>query len=99
MTKEDADSLFEKNSVQELQIILQNLKYRKVTRLDAEKKKYELRNHVGESYRDVIEAADAIGMMKTSAIGLIERFEKAKGLCLVQQHDKKKESTEQSIFN
>jgi hypothetical protein len=35
----------------------------------------------------VIDAADAIGKMKTAAIGLVDRFRMATEVCSIQKHD------------
>ncbi|GFO40997.1 conserved oligomeric Golgi complex subunit 1-like [Plakobranchus ocellatus] len=57
----NATILFEKHTVEKIRHL------EKETRLDIEKKKEDLRVMVGERYRDLIEAADTITDMKTSA--------------------------------
>ncbi|CAF4233040.1 unnamed protein product [Rotaria sp. Silwood2] len=65
--KLDIDSIFVKYTINEIRDIEEKIK------LDMERKKEELRSMVGERYRDLIEAADAIFEMKTCAKG-VEQF-------------------------
>ncbi|CAF1685127.1 unnamed protein product, partial [Adineta ricciae] len=65
--KLDIDSIFVKYTINEIRDIEQKIKD------DMERKKEELRSMVGERYRDLIEAADAIFEMKTCAKG-VEQF-------------------------
>ncbi|KAG1687279.1 Conserved oligomeric Golgi complex subunit 1 [Nymphon striatum] len=55
------DALFENYTIEEIQEI------EKKTKMEIEKKKEELRQMVGERYRDLIEAADTIQAMRNSA--------------------------------
>lgn len=55
------DMLFEQYGVKQIQEIEQNI------RADIEKKKEDLRQMVGERYRDLIEAADTIAKMKETS--------------------------------
>ncbi|UJR37999.1 hypothetical protein I4U23_030681 [Adineta vaga] len=64
--KLDIDSIFVKYTINEIRDIEQKIKD------DMERKKEELRSMVGERYRDLIEAADAIFEMKTCAKGVEE---------------------------
>lgn len=57
---EDISALFEKHTVKEIQEI------EKKTRLLIEKRKEDLRQMVGERYRDLLDAADAIAEMKNT---------------------------------
>ncbi|CAF4503216.1 unnamed protein product [Rotaria socialis] len=65
--KLDIDSIFVKYTINEIRDIDEKIK------ADMERKKEELRSMVGERYRDLIEAADAIFEMKTCAKG-VEQF-------------------------
>ncbi|CAF3438844.1 unnamed protein product [Rotaria sp. Silwood1] len=65
--KLDIDSIFVKYTINEIRDIEEKIK------VDMERKKEELRSMVGERYRDLIEAADAIFEMKTCAKG-VEQF-------------------------
>ncbi|CAF0910472.1 unnamed protein product [Rotaria sordida] len=65
--KLDIDSIFIKYTINEIRDIEEKIK------VDMERKKEELRSMVGERYRDLIEAADAIFEMKTCAKG-VEQF-------------------------
>ncbi|CAF4414446.1 unnamed protein product, partial [Adineta steineri] len=65
--KLDIDSIFVKYTINEIRDIEQEIKD------DMDRKKEELRSMVGERYRDLIEAADAIFEMKTCAKG-VEQF-------------------------
>ncbi|CAM1299135.1 COG1 (predicted), partial [Pycnogonum litorale] len=56
------EALFENYTIEEIQEI------EKKTKMEIEKKKEELRLMVGERYRDLIEAADTIQAMKSSAV-------------------------------
>lgn len=58
---EDVTTLFERNPIQEILSIEQS------TRTEIEKKKENLRQMVGERYRDIIDAADTIRDMKSNA--------------------------------
>ncbi|TPX59377.1 hypothetical protein PhCBS80983_g02491 [Powellomyces hirtus] len=57
----DPDAVFEKHSVAEVRTMLAR------TSVDIERKKQDLRVMVGERYRDLIDAADAIKTMSTAA--------------------------------
>lgn len=58
---EDVTTLFEGKTIQEILAIEQS------TRTEIEKKKENLRQMVGERYRDIIDAADTIRDMKSNA--------------------------------
>jgi hypothetical protein len=53
-----------------------------MTRAEAEKKKYDLRNMVGASYKEVIDAADAISKMKEMSLTLQTAIKEADELFL-----------------
>lgn len=57
----DADTLFENHSIEEVKGIERKLRH------DIEWKKEEMRDLVGERYRDLISAADTIKEMKKCA--------------------------------
>ncbi|XP_059174642.1 conserved oligomeric Golgi complex subunit 1-like [Physella acuta] len=71
----DSNALFEKHTIEEIR----NLE--KKTRSDIEKKKEDLRVMVGERYRDLIDAADTITDMKTSAQNVMKSIAKMEHLC------------------
>ncbi|KAJ3320948.1 Golgi transport complex subunit 1 [Boothiomyces sp. JEL0866] len=73
--KVDAEILFQKHNVDELRTILLKIKG------DADRKKQDLRTMVGNSYRDVIDAADAVGQMKKSTEELISSFKMIQDIC------------------
>ncbi|KAJ3275925.1 Golgi transport complex subunit 1 [Terramyces sp. JEL0728] len=73
--KVDAEILFQKHNVDELHTILLKIKG------DADRKKQDLRTMVGDSYRDVIDAADAVGQMKKSTEELIGTFKSIQDIC------------------
>ncbi|KAJ3000750.1 Golgi transport complex subunit 1 [Globomyces sp. JEL0801] len=75
MQKVDADNLFKKHSLHELKDMLVKIK------ADADRKKHDLRSMVGDSYRDVIDAADAIGNMKSSTELLLTTLKETDELC------------------
>ncbi|KAI0208088.1 Conserved oligomeric Golgi complex subunit 1 [Lamellibrachia satsuma] len=62
----DTGALFEKYTIEEIRDI------EKRTRQEIERKKEELRQMVGERYRDLIEAADTITEMKNSAKNVVK---------------------------
>ncbi|KAM9296046.1 conserved oligomeric Golgi complex subunit 1 [Gastrophryne carolinensis] len=71
----DPDALFEAHSAEEIRSL-----ERKV-RADIEQKKEELRQMVGERYRDLIEAADTIGEMRRSAEQVLGAVRDMEGHC------------------
>jgi len=75
MSDMDTGALFEKYTVDEIRDI------EKKTRQDIEKKKEDLRQMVGERYRDLIEAADTITEMKKSTEKVTESILKIQSLC------------------
>ncbi|KAM4692092.1 conserved oligomeric Golgi complex subunit 1 isoform 2-T2 [Rhinophrynus dorsalis] len=69
----DSGALFEAHTAEEIRVL-----ERKV-RAEIEQKKEELRQMVGERYRDLIEAADTIGEMRRSAsmvVGAVQNMER-----------------------
>ncbi|KAH9821127.1 hypothetical protein DFH28DRAFT_923561 [Melampsora americana] len=72
---EDPDELFQAFTIREIRLIAQR------ARLDADKKQEDLRQMVGERYRDLLGAADAIVRMKTSSSGLCEMLCDSMELC------------------
>ncbi|KAG0149002.1 hypothetical protein CROQUDRAFT_654077 [Cronartium quercuum f. sp. fusiforme G11] len=60
------DELFQAFTVREVRLLAHR------SRLDAAKKQEDLRQMVGERYRDLLGAADSIVRMKTSSMGLLE---------------------------
>ncbi|KAI8925555.1 hypothetical protein BC831DRAFT_512430 [Entophlyctis helioformis] len=86
MSENDADALFRRHGVADLKAILHKIK------ADADRKKHDLRIMVGERYRDVIGAADAIQLMREAAEQMRSLFDQTSGLCDVaglkqQVHD------------
>ncbi|KAK3872646.1 hypothetical protein Pcinc_022288 [Petrolisthes cinctipes] len=73
--EDEVTLLFEQNSVTQVQDILNK------TRNDIERKKEDLRVMVGERYRDLIEAADTIAEMQSSAEAVCENIQTMEGLC------------------
>ncbi|KAG0242683.1 Golgi transport complex subunit 1 [Mortierella sp. GBA43] len=71
----DADELFKKLSVPELNV------YERRTRQDIENKKQELRMMVGERYRDLIGAADCIVRMKETAFSVQDNIARMRSSC------------------
>ncbi|XP_064649759.1 conserved oligomeric Golgi complex subunit 1-like [Lineus longissimus] len=71
----DSNILFEKFTVDEIRSIENK------TRQDIERKKEDLRQMVGERYRDLIEAADTISDMKTSAENVMQSISRMQGHC------------------
>lgn len=76
----DVDKLFETHTVEEVKLELQKI------RNTIEKKKEDLRVMVGERYRDLIEAADTIQLMETSAAGVCKEVAAVQQLCSSLQH-------------
>lgn len=72
---EDPDELFQAFTIREIRLIAQR------ARSDADKKQEDLRQMVGERYRDLLGAADAIVRMKTSSSGLCEMLGDSLELC------------------
>ncbi|XP_007482766.2 conserved oligomeric Golgi complex subunit 1 isoform X2 [Monodelphis domestica] len=62
----DAEALFEAHGAEEIRGLERQV------RAEIEHKKEELRQMVGERYRDLIEAADTIGQMRCCAEGLLD---------------------------
>ena len=58
MFNTDLDSLFTTHTIDEIEKLSQGLKH------DIDQKREELRTMVGESYRDLMDAADTIAQMK-----------------------------------
>ncbi|KAH6586089.1 hypothetical protein BASA50_000794 [Batrachochytrium salamandrivorans] len=84
MAEEDADGLFRRHSVGELKLMLGKIKQVHdlgALLMDAERKKHELRIMVGERYRDVIGAADAILLMREASKKMGDLFEATDSLC------------------
>ena len=71
---DDPDNLFTGRSIEEIGAIEQKI------RGDIERKREELRQMVGERYRDLIEAADTITNMKKHSLKMIENIERLKSL-------------------
>lgn len=71
----DANALFERHTIQEIRDL------EKKTRSNIEKKKEDLRVMVGERYRDLIDAADTISDMKTSAENVMKSIAQMEILC------------------
>ncbi|XP_040294676.1 conserved oligomeric Golgi complex subunit 1 isoform X1 [Bufo bufo] len=71
----DPSALFEAHSAEEIRVL-----ERKV-RAEIEQKKEELRQMVGERYRDLIEAADTIGEMRKSAGLVVEAVRDMERYC------------------
>ncbi|CAG5116585.1 unnamed protein product, partial [Candidula unifasciata] len=78
----DANALFENHTIEEIRSL------EKKIRSDIEKKKEDLRVMVGERYRDLIDAADTITDMKTSAENVMKSISRMEDLCssLRQKH-------------
>lgn len=74
------DILFENHSIKEIQEIEKKL------RNDIERKKEELRQMVGERYRDLMEAADTITEMKGIAESVTECIHSLEDRCTQLQH-------------
>ncbi|XP_066999265.2 conserved oligomeric Golgi complex subunit 1 isoform X2 [Anabrus simplex] len=76
------DKLFEEHTISEIQEINRKLQ------AEIERKREELRTMVGERYRDLIEAADTISDMKTTAEDVISHIDKMSDKChkLQQRH-------------
>ncbi|KAF9432191.1 Golgi transport complex subunit 1 [Entomortierella beljakovae] len=74
-TSVDADELFMKYSVPELNV------YERKTRKEIEDKKQELRIMVGERYRDLIGAADCIVRMKETAFSVQDNIGQMRDSC------------------
>ncbi|KAJ8028956.1 Conserved oligomeric Golgi complex subunit 1 [Holothuria leucospilota] len=72
----DADDLFVKYTVEEIRKIEKN------TRSDIEKKKEDLRQMVGERYRDLIEAADTITEMKNCSVKILTSVQDLQKHCV-----------------
>ncbi|CAL1527327.1 unnamed protein product [Lymnaea stagnalis] len=91
----DSNALFEKHTVDEIR----NLE--KKTRSDIEKKKEDLRVMVGERYRDLIDAADTITEMKSSAENVMKSISRMEDLCssMRQKHMVRGASFHMSIKN
>ncbi|KAK7116850.1 conserved oligomeric Golgi complex subunit 1-like isoform X2 [Littorina saxatilis] len=81
----DTNQLFEKHTIEEIR------DREKKIRAEIEKKKEDLRVMVGERYRDLIEAADTITAMKTSAENVMKSISHMEELCqtLQQKHSVK----------
>ncbi|ELU03987.1 hypothetical protein CAPTEDRAFT_219346 [Capitella teleta] len=71
----ESSVLFEKYTIHEIRDI------EKKTRQDIERKKEDLRQMVGERYRDLIEAADTIKEMKNSAENVNDSVVKMQDMC------------------
>lgn len=76
------DALFEENTIKEIQEIEKKL------RNDIERKKEELRQMVGERYRDLMEAADTITEMRDIAESVTSHIKAMEEHCTaLQQHN------------
>ncbi|KAG8446464.1 hypothetical protein GDO86_014065 [Hymenochirus boettgeri] len=71
----DPGALFEAHSAEEIRLLERNV------RAEIEQKKEELRQMVGERYRDLIEAADTIGEMRRSAGLVVGAVRSMEGYC------------------
>ncbi|KAH8243236.1 hypothetical protein KR032_005732 [Drosophila birchii] len=71
----NVDTLFEQHGVSEIDAV-----HKKIQTL-VENKREELRTHVGERYRDLLQAADTIAAMQTSAGTLIEQVHHVQANC------------------
>ncbi|KAJ3156265.1 Golgi transport complex subunit 1 [Geranomyces michiganensis] len=78
LVNEDPDAVFEKYPVVEVRALLAR------TTVDIERKKQDLRVMVGERYRDLIDAADAIKTMSVAASEVDATFEAMRGGCDAQ---------------
>ncbi|GLH04216.1 Conserved oligomeric Golgi complex subunit 1 [Gryllus bimaculatus] len=76
------DKLFEQHTISEIQDINKKLQ------AEIERKREELRTMVGERYRDMIEAADTIRDMQTTAESVITHIDRMREKCceLQQKH-------------
>lgn len=75
LTIEDPDELFQAFTVREVRLLAHR------ARLDAAKKQEDLRQMVGERYRDLLGAADSIVRMKVSSLGLLDMLCASMDLC------------------
>ncbi|XP_046399880.1 conserved oligomeric Golgi complex subunit 1 [Ischnura elegans] len=73
------DKLFEESSISEIKTLQVKLK------IEVEKKREELRTMVGERYRDLIEAADTISVMKSNSEKVIQHVDGMSAKCLELQ--------------
>lgn len=71
----DANALFETHGAEEIRGLERQV------RAEIEHKKEELRQMVGERYRDLIEAADTIGQMRRCAEGLVDAVQATDQYC------------------
>lgn len=71
----NVDTLFEQHSVSEIDAV-----HKKIQSV-VENKREELRTHVGERYRDLLQAADTIAAMQTSAGTLMEQVRHVQANC------------------
>ncbi|KAL1779029.1 conserved oligomeric Golgi complex subunit 1 isoform X2 [Sigmodon hispidus] len=71
----DPNALFETHGAEEIRGLERQV------RAEIEHKKEELRQMVGERYRDLIEAADTIGQMRRCAEGLVEAVQATDQYC------------------
>ncbi|KAH8418117.1 hypothetical protein KR009_009899 [Drosophila setifemur] len=71
----NVDTLFEQHSVSEIDAVQKRIQSL------VENKREELRTHVGERYRDLLQAADTIAAMQTSAGTLIEQVQRVQANC------------------
>ncbi|KAH8306088.1 hypothetical protein KR018_001231 [Drosophila ironensis] len=71
----NVDSLFEQHSVSEVDAVQKRIQSL------VESKREELRTHVGQRYRDLLQAADTIAAMQTSAGTLIEQVQRVQATC------------------
>ncbi|CAH2291435.1 conserved oligomeric Golgi complex subunit 1 [Pelobates cultripes] len=75
MAAVEAGSLFQARSAEEIRVL------ERAVRADIEQKKEELRQMVGERYRDLIEAADTIGDMRRSSGRVLEAVRNMERSC------------------
>lgn len=71
----DPAALFETHGAEEIRGLERQV------RAEIEHKKEELRQMVGERYRDLIEAADTIGQMRRCAVGLVDAVKATDQYC------------------
>ncbi|XP_071794705.1 conserved oligomeric Golgi complex subunit 1-like [Asterias amurensis] len=71
----DTEQLFEKYTIEEIR------KVERSTRAEIEKKKEDLRQMVGERYRDLIDAADTISDMKACTEKIVTAVQGMQGYC------------------
>lgn len=71
----DPAALFETHGAEEIRGLERQV------RAEIEHKKEELRQMVGERYRDLIEAADTIGQMRRRALGLVDAVQATDRYC------------------